>query len=34
MSIETAIVVSVSIICATGFVLAIVLKGMSVGKED
>jgi len=32
-SIATAIVVSVSIICATGFILAIILKGMSMGKD-
>jgi len=34
MSIATAIVVSVSIICVTGFILAIALKGMSMSKDD
>lgn|GEM_PF-3103025 len=34
MTMPTAIVVSVSIICVTGFILAVTLKGMSMSQED
>ncbi len=33
MSIGTSIVVSVSIICVTAFITAVVLKGMSIGTD-
>jgi hypothetical protein len=32
MSIATAIVVSISIVCVTAFITAVTLKGMSMGE--